>query len=94
MKQKHAYLFRCYPTPDQAKILARTFGCVRYTYNWALRLRTDAYYQRQERVYYADTSAALTELKRQPDYAWQSAGVLCPHAAISAASGQSLPQLL
>lgn len=34
--------FRFYPTPEQEHILARTFGCVRYVYNWALRLRTDA----------------------------------------------------
>jgi putative transposase len=35
-----------------------------------LRLRTDAYYERQERVSYADTSAALTALKQQPETAW------------------------
>jgi putative transposase len=70
MKQKRAYKYRFSPTPNQAKILARTFGCVRYTYNWALRLRTDAYYQRQERVYYSDTSAAFTELRRQPETNW------------------------
>jgi putative transposase len=72
MKQKRAYQYRFYPTPDQAKILARTFGCVRYTYNWALRLRTDAYHQRQERVYYADLSAAFTQVRRQPETAWLS----------------------
>jgi len=33
-------------------------------------MRTDAYYQRQERVSYADTSAALTALKREPATAW------------------------
>ncbi len=72
MKQKRAYKYRCYPTPDQQRILARTFGCVRYVYNWALRYRTDAYYQRQERVYYSDTSAAFTELRRQPETIWLS----------------------
>jgi putative transposase len=51
-------------------MLARTFGCARYVYNWALRLRTDAYSQRRERVSYADTSAALTALKREPETAW------------------------
>lgn len=35
-----------------------------------MRLRTDAYHQRQERVSYADASAALTTLKQQPDTAW------------------------
>jgi putative transposase len=70
MRQKRAYRYRCYPTLAQAAVLARTFGCARFVYNWALRLRTDAYYQRQERVSYADTSAALTTLKQRPDTAW------------------------
>ncbi len=70
MRQKRAYRYRCYPTPEQASMLARTFGCARFVYNWALRLRTDAYSARQERVSYADTSAALTRLKREPDTAW------------------------
>ncbi|HEV2458904.1 MAG TPA: RNA-guided endonuclease TnpB family protein [Ktedonobacterales bacterium] len=70
MRQKRAYRYRCYPTPEQASVLARTLGCARFVYNWALRLRTDAYYERQERVSYAVTSAALTLLKREPATAW------------------------
>ena len=70
MKQKRAYRYRFYPTPDQAAVLARTFGCARYVYNWALRLRTDAYYERQERIGYHEASAALTALKQQPETAW------------------------
>jgi putative transposase len=70
MRQKRAYRYRCYPTPAQVAVLARTFGCARFVYNWALRLRTDAYYQRQERISYAGTSAALTTLKQQPDTTW------------------------
>ena len=35
-----------------------------------LRLRTDAYYQRQEKVGYHETSSLLTELKKQPEYIW------------------------
>jgi len=70
MNQKRAYRSRFYPTPDQATVLARTFGCARYIYNWALRLRTDAYYERQERIGYHEASAALTALKQQPEAAW------------------------
>ena len=70
MQQKRAYRYRFYPTTEQAAVLARTFGSVRFVYNWALRLRTDAYSQRQERINYAATSAALTELKREPETAW------------------------
>jgi len=70
MKQKRAYQYRWYPTAEQQQILARTFGCARFVYNWALRLRTDAYYQHQQRLSYSDTSARLTALKHQPEYAW------------------------
>jgi putative transposase len=69
-KQKRAYKYRFYPTDEQKHILARTFGCVRYIYNWGLRQRTDAYYQRQERLYYKDLSAMLTDLKKQEDHTW------------------------
>jgi putative transposase len=70
MKQKRAYRSRFYPTPEQATVLARTFGGARFVYNWALRLRTDAYYHRQERIGYAATSAALTALKREEATTW------------------------
>ena len=70
MEIKRAYRFRFYPTPEQEVILARTFGCARFAYNHMLRLRTDAWYQRQERVGYHETSAALTALKKTPEHAW------------------------
>ena len=70
MEQKRAYKYRFYPTEEQKRTLARTFGCVRYVYNWALRERTDRYYQHGERWYYAQMSSALTTLKQQQDHAW------------------------
>jgi putative transposase len=70
MKQKRAYRYRFYPTSEQAQILARTFGCARYVYNWALRLRTDAYYQDKQRLGYNELSARLTKLKQQPETAF------------------------
>jgi len=73
MRHKRAYRYRFYPTLEQAAALARTFGCVRYVYNWALRLRTDAYHGRQERIGYHEASAALKTLKQQPETAWLNA---------------------
>jgi putative transposase len=70
MDIKRAYRFRFYPTPEQETVLAQTFGCVRVVYNHMLRLRSEAWEQRQERMGYNDTSAALTLLKKQPEYAW------------------------
>ena len=70
MEIKRAYRFRFYPTPEQEQVLARTFGCARFAYNHMLRLRSDAWFQRQERVGYHETSAALTALKKTPEHAW------------------------
>ncbi|MBW4046377.1 MAG: IS200/IS605 family element transposase accessory protein TnpB [Proteobacteria bacterium] len=70
MQVKRTYRFRFDPTPEQAHILARTFGCARFAYNHMLRLRSNAWMQRQERVGYHETSAALTALKKTPEHAW------------------------
>lgn len=67
MKARHTY--RLYPTDAQAKQLAQTFGCVRYVYNWALNLRSVGF-KNGEKIGYAQTSAALTKLKAQPEVAW------------------------
>jgi putative transposase len=69
-RQKRAYRYRFYPTDEQQHLLARTFGCVRFVYNWALRLRTDAYYQQQKYVSYCQSSALLTALKQRQEYRW------------------------
>ncbi|TRU54909.1 MAG: transposase, partial [Microcystis aeruginosa Ma_QC_C_20070823_S13] len=50
-----AYSFRFYPTPEQESLLRRTLGCVRLVYNKALHERTQAWYERQERVGYTET---------------------------------------
>ncbi len=70
MEQKRAYKYRVYPTAEQKHVLARTFGCARFVYNWALRQKTDAFYQEQQRLSYKDLSEALTRLKQQEAYCW------------------------
>lgn len=67
---KRPYRYRFYPTPEQATELLRTFGCVRKVYNLALAARTEAWYQRQERVSYVQSSALLTGWKRSDDLAY------------------------
>jgi putative transposase len=70
MEIKRAFRFRFYPTPEQEVILAKTFGCTRFAYNYMLRVRTDAWFKEQKRVGYHDTSALLTDLKKQPETIW------------------------
>ncbi|MFP3990074.1 RNA-guided endonuclease TnpB family protein [Streptomyces sp. E11-3] len=67
---RRAFKYRFYPTNAQAAVLSQTFGCVRKVYNLALQARTEAWYQRQERVSYVQTSALLTEWKKTDEYAF------------------------
>lgn len=63
---KARWTFRCYPTSDQKQHLVRTFGCVRYVWNWALQLRSDGWCN-SERISYPETDRRLTLLKQQPE---------------------------
>ncbi|NEP03618.1 MAG: IS200/IS605 family element transposase accessory protein TnpB [Okeania sp. SIO2G4] len=62
-----AYKFRFYPTQSQENLLRRTLGCVRLIYNKALAARTQAWHESKERVGYKQTSAMLTNWKKQED---------------------------
>jgi putative transposase len=62
---KRAYKYRFSPTDEQAHILAQTFGCVRFVYNWALHTRSTAYNERGKKLSYHDLSAMLPALKEE-----------------------------
>jgi len=62
---KRAYRYRFYPTPEQVNQLARTFGCVRFVYNWGLATRKTAYFQQGKSLFYNDLAALLPLLKKQ-----------------------------
>jgi putative transposase len=63
MSQK-AFKYRFYPTAEQENLLRRTMGSTRLVYNRALAARTEAWYERQERVGYSETSSMLTDWKK------------------------------
>ena len=64
---QRAYRYRFFPTTEQEDLLRRTMGCVRKVYNLALAARTSAWYERQERVDYKQTSSLLTGWKKSED---------------------------
>ena len=66
MTQK-AFKYRFYPNPEQETLMRRTMGCARLVYNRALAARTEAWYERKERVGYSETSTMLTSWKKQED---------------------------
>jgi putative transposase len=64
---ERAFKYGVYPTPAQEILLRRTLGCVRLVDNKALAHRTKAWYERQERVDYIQSSAQLTLWKQEED---------------------------
>ncbi len=61
--------FRIYPNKDQENLINRTFGCCRLVYNKGLAFRNDAFL-RDEKAYYTQTSAMLTEMKHSEEFAF------------------------
>ena len=64
---ERAFKYRFYPTQEQETLLRRTLGCVRLVHNRALAFRTEAWYQKQERVGYSQSSSMLTEWKKEEE---------------------------
>ena len=69
---KLSYRYRFYPTPVQADLLARTFGCVRWVYNWGLETRERAYREHGETLSAYDLKKRLPALKRAEGTEWLS----------------------
>jgi putative transposase len=69
-RAERGYRYRFYPTAAQARLLTRTFGCVRLVYNLGLQARRDAWEQREENAGYKATSALLTAWKKTAEYSF------------------------
>ncbi|WP_112270318.1 RNA-guided endonuclease InsQ/TnpB family protein [Lentzea terrae] len=67
-----AYKCRACPTPEQAAVLSRTFGCVRLVWNKTLDERTRRYRSENASTSYRDTSATLTRWRRGEELAFLS----------------------
>ncbi len=65
MNTKRAYKYRFYPTTEQEKLLAQSFGCARFVYNDTLRFRTDAYYKDGTSFSHSDVEKRLVSLKTE-----------------------------
>lgn len=59
--------FRAYPNKEQKNLINQTLGCCRLIYNKGLAMRKDGFATGQK-VGYVQTSAMLTDLKRQADF--------------------------
>ena len=64
--------FRIYPNREQKNLIHQTLGCCRLIYNRGLAMRKESY-EEGKKIGYTQTSAMLTELKRQEEFAFLKA---------------------
>ena len=60
-----AYKFRIYPNKTQEILIQKTFGCVRFVYNYFLDKRITAYKEDKVTLTFNKCSKELTELKQE-----------------------------
>lgn len=65
-----AYKYRLYPNNEQITFFEKSFGCVRFVYNWALGQRIEAYQKDGTRISWVESCKRLTELKKQEETKW------------------------
>ena len=60
-----AYKYRLHPNNEQITFFEKSFGCVRFVYNWSLNQRIEAYQKDGTRISWVESCKRLTELKKQ-----------------------------
>ena len=65
-----SYKYRLNPTKEQAEFFEKSFGCVRFVYNWALNQRIEAYQKDGTRIDWVESCKRLTQLKKQEETKW------------------------
>ena len=63
-----SYRYRIYPNKNQKELLAKTFGCCRFVYNYYLNARINMYKESKTTMTYNMCSSDLTQLKKT--YEW------------------------
>ena len=65
-----AYKYRIYPNKAQEELINKTFGCVRFIYNWALEKKIKLYETKNEKISCFELMNEMTELKNDTNYEW------------------------
>jgi putative transposase len=66
------YKYRIYPNKEQAEYLEKTFGAVRFIYNWAIEQKENRYKYFQKAYTPLDLQAKLTFIRRTEELSWLS----------------------
>ena len=67
---ERGYKFRIYPNKEQETLIQKTFGCVRYVYNYFLAERKRRYEESKETIGYYECCKEMVKLKHTPETNW------------------------
>lgn len=65
-----AYKYRIYPTKEQEVFFAKSFGCVRWVYNWGLARKTELYKIDKRSISIFELSKDMAKLKNMGETKW------------------------
>lgn len=65
-----SYKYRLYPTKQQKVLLAKTFGCCRYIYNWGLATKMLAYGKDKKSVSVFSLDKEISKMKEVEETKW------------------------
>ena len=65
-----AYKYRIYPNKAQRKLLSKTFGCVRFVWNYFLSMRIQEWQTERLSCGFGICCTELTKLKQDEEYLW------------------------
>lgn len=63
-----SFKYRIYPNKAQKALIQKTFGCVRYVYNYFLNLKQTVYRENKETISFNQMSKLLTQLKKENEW--------------------------
>ncbi len=81
-----AFKYRIYPTSEQSVLLAKSFGCARWFYNYALNLTSETYKQTGKGLSRNEIINLLPSLKKEYDWLTEAPSQVLQQAALNLSS--------
>ncbi len=81
-----AFKYRIYPTSEQSVLLAKSFGCTRWFYNYALNLTSETYKQTGKGLSRNEMVKLLPSLKKEYEWLSEAPSQVLQQAALNLSS--------
>lgn len=85
-KMLKAFKYRIYPTSEQSVLLAKSFGCTRWFYNYALNLTSETYKQTGKGLSRNEIIKLLPSLKKEYEWLSEAPSQVLQQAALNLSS--------